>query len=63
MWGSREFGDELGGCDRAGSEMHLDTVIVQVERYAVEGRDGANMKAVIEQVWRYTCICKMYFGH
>jgi len=63
MWGWREFRDELAGCNREGSEMHLETVIVRVWRYALEGRDGANMKAVIEQVWRYTCISKMYFGH
>jgi hypothetical protein len=41
---------KLQGRDHA----NLDTVIVQLSRYAFGGHEIANLEAVIEQVWRCT---------
>jgi len=53
LWSSN-FGDALGGADRAYLKIHLEAVIVRVWRYLLGGHDRANMQAVIEQIWKYT---------
>jgi len=60
-----EFGDTLGGCNRASLEMHLEALTERVWRCtwrprsselrdALGGHDRANLEAGFEQVWRYT---------
>jgi len=51
---SSDFGDALGGGNRASLEIHLEAVIKQDWRYALRGHDRAHMQAVLERVWRYT---------
>jgi len=51
---SSDFGDALGGGNRAYLEIHLEAVIECGWGYALGGHDRANFQAVSERVWRYT---------
>jgi len=51
---SRDFGDALGGGNRAYLEIHLEAVMERVWGYALGGHDRVNFQAVIELVRRYT---------
>jgi len=53
LWSS-DFGDALGGGNRAYLEIHLEAVFERHCGYALGGHDCANFQAVIERVWRYT---------
>jgi len=44
--------DAGGDCDGAGLEIYLEEIIEPVWSYALGGHDGANLDAVVEQVWR-----------
>jgi len=52
--GSSEHRNALPRRNRASLEMHLDDVIERVGRYAVWGHVSADLKAVMERVWRCT---------
>jgi hypothetical protein len=44
----REFGDALGGRDRASVEMYSEAMIERVWGYALGGLDCSNLEAVIK---------------
>jgi len=56
-----EFIEALRDCGRGSLEMRFEAVIVRTCRLkssefgdTVGGRDGANLEAVIQRVWRFT---------